>query len=317
MNQFITLGIDFGGTSIKFGVVQNGRIIRHGNVVPTRQDGEIEPMIGAIVDEILRLQQAYPALQAVGFGVPGIIEPAAGVVVNLTNVKGWHHIPLAALISERVGLVTNLENDAKAMAYAEWKYGAGHNMPNVICVTLGTGIGGGLILNGRLYRGSTKVAGEIGQTSIDYEGKDFVYGNKGALEAYVGHVHISERAKEIYAQAGEELSDAQADPPQLGAAAIAGDSLAKQLCDDIGLKLGVGLINAIWLINPDRIVIGCGVASCGDLIFKPVWRTVRSRCERTFWQKLEIVPATLGNDAGIIGAAALALESEFVTHRSA
>jgi hypothetical protein len=95
-----------------------------------------------------------------------------------------------------IGLVTNLENDAKAMAYAEWKHGAGHNLPNVICVTLGTGIGGGLILNGRLYRGWTKVAGEIGQTSIDYQGKDFVYGKKGALEAYVGHVHISERAKE-------------------------------------------------------------------------------------------------------------------------
>jgi len=317
MNQFITLGIDFGGTSIKFGIVQNGRIIRHGKVVSTRQDGEIEPLIGSIVNEILRLQEQYPALQAVGFGMPGIIDPAAGIVVNLTNVKGWHYIPLGALVSERIGLPTNLENDAKAMAFAEWKYGAGHNLPNVICVTLGAGIGGGLILNGRLYRGSTKVAGEIGQTSIDYHGKDFVYGNKGALEAYVGHVHISERAKEIYAQAGEDLSDEQADPPQLAAASIAGDLLAQRLWDDIGLKLGVGLINAIWLLNPDRIVIGGGVANCGDLLFKPIWRTVRSRCERTFWEKLEIVPAKLGNDAGIIGAAALALESEFATHRSA
>jgi glucokinase len=317
MNQPTTLGIDFGGTSIKFGVVQNGRIIRHGNLVPTGQDGEIEPLIGSIVDEILRLQQEYPALQAVGFGVPGIIDPAAGVVVNLTNVKGWHCVPLGALVSERIGLVTNLENDAKAMAYAEWKYGAGHTLPNVICVTLGTGIGGGLILNGRLYRGSTKVAGEIGQTSIDYQGKEFVYGNKGALEAYVGHVHISERAKEIYAQAGKAISDAEADPPQLAVAANAGDPLAKQLWEDIGLKLGVGLINAIWLLNPDRIVLGGGVAKCGDLLFQPIWRTIESRCERTFWEKLEIVPATLGNDAGIIGAAALPLESEFVTPRSA
>ena len=317
MNHPTTLGIDFGGTSIKFGVVQNGRIIRHGNVVPTRQDGEIELLIRSIVDEILRLHQEHPALEAVGFGVPGIIDPAAGVVVNLTNVNGWHRIPLRALVSGRIGLVTNLENDAKAMAYAEWKHGAGHNLPNVICVTLGTGIGGGLILNGRLFRGSTKVAGEIGQTSIDYQGKDFVYGNKGALEAYVGHVHISERAKEIYAQAGKVISDEEADPAQLAAAANAGDQLAKQLWDDIGLKLGVGLINAIWLVNPDRIVLGGGVAKCGDLLFQPIWRTIESRCERTFWEKLEIVPATLGNDAGIIGAAALALESEFATPRSA
>jgi glucokinase len=160
MNHPTTLGIDFGGTSIKFGVVQHGRIIRRGNIVPTRQDGEIEPLIRSIVDEILRLKQEYPALEAVGFGVPGIIDPAAGVVVNLTNVEGWYRIPLRALVSERTGLVTNLENDAKAMAYAEWKHGAGQSLPNVICVTLGTGIGGGLILNGRLYRGSTKVAGD-------------------------------------------------------------------------------------------------------------------------------------------------------------
>ena len=107
------------------------------------------------------------------------------------------------------------------MAYAEWKHGAGQSLPNVICVTLGTGIGGGLILNGRLYRGSTKVAGEIG------------------LEAYVGHVQISERAKEIYWQTGKVISDQEADPAQLAAAANAGDPLAKHLWDDIGLKLGL------------------------------------------------------------------------------
>ena len=102
MNQPITLGVDFGATSIKFGVVQVGRIIKHGNVVPTRQDGEIEPMIRSIVAEIFSLREQYPALQAVGFGVPGIIDPVAGIVVNLTNVKGWRGIPLAALVSGRI-----------------------------------------------------------------------------------------------------------------------------------------------------------------------------------------------------------------------
>jgi glucokinase len=309
MNHPITLGIDFGGTSIKFGIVQNGLIIQRGNVIPTRQDGEIEPMIWSIVNEIRRLKDEYPTLARVGFGMPGIVDPFAGVVINLTNVKGWKHVPLCALISDQTKLVANLENDAKAMAYAEWKYGAGHNLANVICVTLGTGIGGGLILNGRLYRGSTQVAGEIGQSSIDYQGKDFVYGNKGALEAYVGHVHISERAKEIYSGARKSLSDEAAETPQLAAAAKAGDPLAKQLWDDIGLKLAVGLINAIWLINPDRIVIGGGVAKCGSLLWEPIWRTIHSRCARTFWEKLTIVPAALGNEAGMIGAAALALES--------
>jgi glucokinase len=316
MSAPISLGIDFGGTSIKPGVVQDGRIIAHGNVIPTRQDGDTAALIHAIVEEILLLRHEYPEIEAVGFGVPGIIDPAAGIVVNLTNVKGWHRIPLRAVVTERTGLVTNLENDAKAMAYAEWKHGAGQNLPHVICVTLGTGIGGGIIINGRLHRGATKVAGEIGQTSIDYQGKEFVYGNKGAVEAYVGHVHISERAKEIYALAGKALSDHEADLPQLAAAANAGDPLAKQLWDDIGLKLGVALVNAIWLINPDRIVLGGGVAKAGHLIFDPVRRTIENRCERTFWEKLEVVPATLGNDAGIIGAAALALESEFLPTRN-
>ena len=129
-------------------------------------------------------------------------------------------------------------------------------------------------------------------------------------------MHISERAKEIYALAGRALSDVEADLPQLAAAANAGDPLAKQLWEDIGLKLGVGLINAIWLLNPDRIVIGGGVAKAGPLIFEPIRRTIESRCERTFWENLKVVPATLGNDAGLIGAAALALESEFLPGRS-
>jgi glucokinase len=313
MSAPLSLGIDFGGTSIKLGVVQHGQILTRGNVIVTRQDGDTIALIQDVVDEIGHLRQEYPALEAVGFGVPGIIDPAAGLVVNLTNVKGWYRIPLREIITEKTGLVTNLENDAKAMAYAEWKFGAGHNLPNVVCVTLGTGIGGALILNGRLYRGATKVAGEIGQTSIDYQGVDFVYGNKGALEAYVGHRHISERAKEIYLQVGKILSDEAAEPEQLTVAARAGDALAKQLWDDIGLKLGVGLINVIWLVNPDRIVLGGGVARAGDLIFEPIQRTIQNRCEKTFWEKLEVVPATLGNDAGIIGAATLALESEFLS----
>jgi glucokinase len=216
---------------------------------------------------------------------------------------------------ERTGLIANLENDAKAMAYAEWKYGAGQGVPNVICVTLGTAVGGGLILNGRLYRGATWVAGEIGQTSIDYQGVPFVYGNFGALEAYVGHRKIAMRAKEIYAEAGKILSDTDADPALLTQAADKGDPLAEKVWAEIALKIGVGLTNIVWLVNPDRIVIGGGVAQAGERLFNYVRQTIRARCEKTFWEKLDVVPATLGNDAGIIGAATLALESEFLPMR--
>ena len=316
MSTATAIGIDFGGTSVKPGVVREGEILEKGNIIPTRQDGDTDALIGAIVGEIKRLQQRHPNVQAIGFGLPGVINPARGIVLNLTNVKGWKNLPLRDVISIRTGLVTNLENDARAMAYAEWKHGAGQTLPNVVCVTLGTGIGGGLILNGRLHRGATLVAGEIGQMSIDYQGKDFVYGNKGALEAYVGHWHISERAKEIYAAAGKSISDEAVTPDKLSRAADAGDPEAIALWADVGLKLGVGLSNVLWLVNPNRIVIGGGVAKAGERLFSKIKSTIRERTEKTFWEKLEIVPAALDNDAGIIGAAALSLESEFLPRKS-
>ena len=316
MSTATSIGVDFGGTSVKPGVVREGVILEKGKVIPTLQDGDVDALIGTIVAEVNRLKQEHPDVTAVGFGLPGIINPAEGMVVNLTNVKGWREIPLREIVSQKTGLVTNLENDAKSMAYAEWKFGAGGTLPNVVCVTLGTGIGGGLILNGRLYRGARMVSGEIGQTSIDYQGKDFVYGNKGALEAYVGIWHISERAKEIYSSAGQTLSDEDALPHKLSAAADAGDPLALAVWSDIGLKLGVGLSNVVWLLNPHRIVIGGGVAKAGDRLLGKIRNTIRERTEKTFWEHLEIVPATLGNDAGIIGAATLALESEFLPRRS-
>jgi glucokinase len=311
MSTPTAIGFDMGATSTKTGVVRDGKILTRGNVIETRQDGNTAALIDAFIQEIRRLKEWNPEVEAVGVGVPGIINPVQGVVVNLTNVPGWSDIPLRSIIMERTGLVGNLENDAKAMAYAEWKHGAGQSVPNVVCVTLGTAVGGALILNGRLYRGATWVAGEIGQTSIDYQGVDFVYGNKGALEAYVGHRQISARAKEIYAAAGESLSDEDSHLERLSKAADDGDKLADKVWQDIGTKIGVGLTNVIWLVNPDRIVIGGGVAKAGERLFGYIRQTIRTRCEKTFWEKLDVVPATLGNDAGIIGAAALALESEF------
>jgi glucokinase len=312
MSSATAIGFDFGATTIKTGVVRDGSILEKGKVIETLQDGNTDGLIQEMIDEIRSLRSKHPETTAVGFGVPGIINPITGVVINLTNVRGWKEIPLRSIVQEKTGLVANLENDAKAMAYAEWRHGAGAQVPNVVCVTLGTAVGGALILNGKLYRGATFVAGEIGQMSIDYQGVDFVYGNKGALEAYVGHHKIADRAKEIYSITGKEITDEQADPKSLSAAADRGDSLAEAVWQEIGLKIGVGLTNVIWLVNPDRIVLGGGVAQAGERLFKYIRDTIEHRCEKTFWEKLEVVPATLGNDAGIIGAASLALESEFL-----
>jgi glucokinase len=317
MSSETAIGFDFGATTIKTGVVRDGVILTKGNVIETRQDGNIEALVAAMIQEIKALKERYPEVQAVGFGVPGIIDPIEGMVIHLTNVKGWSQIPLRSIVQSATGLVTNLENDAKAMAYAEWKHGAGAQVPNVVCVTLGTAVGGALILNGKLYRGTNYVAGEIGQMSIDYQGVDFVYGNKGALEAYVGHYKIAERAREIYAAAGKRISASESDPRNLSKLADQGDPLADQVWKDIGLKIGVGLINVIWLVNPGRIVLGGGVSQAGERLIRYIRETIQNRCEKTFWEKLEVVPAALGNDAGIIGAATLALESEFLPARQA
>jgi glucokinase len=317
MSSETAIGFDFGATTIKTGVVRDGVILEKGNVIETRQDGNTDALVSAMIKEINALKGRYPEVQAVGFGVPGIIDPIQGMVIHLTNVKGWVQIPLRSIVQSATGLVTNLENDAKAMAYAEWKHGAGAQVPNVVCVTLGTAVGGALILNGKLYRGTNYVAGEIGQMSIDYQGVDFVYGNRGALEAYVGHYKIAERAREIYAAAGKEMADAESDPRNLSKAADDGDPIADQVWKDIGLKIGVGLTNVIWLVNPGRIVLGGGVSQAGERLFRYIREAIRNRCEKTFWENLEIVPAALGNDAGIIGAATLALESEFLPARHA
>jgi glucokinase len=312
MSSSTAIGFDFGATTIKPGVVRDGQIIAHGNVIETRQDGDTGALIDTMIGEIQRLKNQNPEAEAVGFGVPGIINPVEGAVINLTNVKGWSNIPLRSLVTDKTGLVCNLENDAKAMAYAEWKFGGGKGVDNVVCVTLGTAVGGALILNGRLYRGATWVAGEIGQMSIDYQGVDYVYGNRGALEAYVGHFKIAEFAKIQFATAGRPITDEEADPKNLSQLADNGDALAESVWAEIGLKIGVGLCNVIWVVNPDRIVIGGGVAKAGARLFDYIRKTIKSRTEKTFWEHLEVVPATMGNDAGIVGAATLALESEFL-----
>ena len=306
MSTPTAIGFDMGATSTKTGVVQNGKILTRGNVIETRQDGDTGALIDAFIQEIRAFERnRHPEVEAVGFGVPGIINPVQGVVVNLTNVKGWSDIPLRSIIMERTGLVGNLENDAKAMAYAEWKHGAGQSVPNVVCVTLGTAVGGALILNGRLYRGATWVAGEIGQTSIDYQGVDFVYGTIKGLwrlmsdtaKSRRGPRRFMRRPGKVYPTKMRIWIGCQKRP-------TTEMNLPTKSGQDIGLKIGVGLTNVIWLVNPDRIVIGGGVAKAGERLFGYIRQTIRTRCEKTFWEKLEVVPATLGNDAGIIGAAA-------------
>ncbi|HWL51568.1 MAG TPA: ROK family protein [Chthoniobacteraceae bacterium] len=303
------IGIDFGGTSVKFAIVRGPAIVDRGTSLETQGFASSDAILEAMAQEIARLRERHPEVAAIGVGLPGMVDAEGGIVHELSNVPGWCDVALRSVLAAKTGLPVAIENDAKAMTYAEWRFGAAQDYPNVICVTLGTGVGGGLILGGRLYRGSANGAGEIGQTSIDHRGVPAVYGNLGAVEKYVGNREIAELARQRYREAGVE-PDAQACTPKaLSQAADGGDPVAAALWTEVGTLLGAALTNVVWLLNPDCIVLGGGVAKAGERLFKPIRDTIAARTMESYHQRLAIVPAALGSDAGVIGAAALGAEA--------
>lgn len=302
------LGIDFGGTSVKFGVVQGHEVIANAPAIATDDFTEAAPLIDAIVYVIEDLLSHHPDIQAIGVGVPGFVDFPTGTIHNLTNVQGWKNIPLRDILHERTNLPVAVENDANCMAYAEWKVGAGVGKDHLVCITLGTGVGGGIITHGHLLRGARSVAGELGQTSIDYQGRRGAYGNLGSLEDYIGNNEIAAEARDIYAQHDIEKSIGDCTPAALSQSAANGDELAVTIWKGIAEKLACTVVNACWILNPAAIIIGGGVAKAGDLLFDPLQESIKNQLSPAFYDQLEIIPARFGNSAGIIGAGTLALE---------
>lgn len=307
-----TIGIDFGGTSIKCALTRGPERISGIIRLPTRDLANPDAVIAAMVDAIGQLRgESGQDVRAIGLGIPGAVDIERGITYNLTNVPGWFGVAAGSLITAQVGLPVTMDNDANCMAYAEWKFGAAKGLRNVIAVTLGTGVGGALILDGSLYRGSQFVAGEIGMMSIDYKGIAGPYGNNGALERYIGHQQIKEFAIRRFRDAGRrpEESPGLESLETLVEAAGRGDPQARQVWNDVALYLGASLASAVYLLNPDAIVIGGGVANAGDVLFDPLRKQIQSKLSPEFWAKLEVKPAELGNDAGIIGSSALAADA--------
>lgn len=303
-----SIGIDFGGTSVKLGVCRGADLLHSDEPIQTAAHPGPAALINEMAARIAKLRTSYPEIVAVGVGVPGLVDYDRGFVHELTNVPGWKHIPLKALLSEKTGLHTSVENDANAMCYAEWRYGAAKGLSNVIALTLGTGVGGGLVLNNQMFRGSNFCAGEIGQMSIDSNGKAGHYGNLGALEKYIGNNQIGEHALSRYAEAGIHKTVEDCTPKAISIAAQNGDDVARQIWGEIADWLGTALSSIAWLLNPDAFVIGGGVAQAGALLFEPLERKVQSMLSTVVWEKLQILPAKFSNEAGIIGNAAMAAD---------
>lgn len=308
-DNITSIGVDFGGTSIKLGVCRGAELLMTDEPIQTQGHASPTALIRVIADRVEALRQRFPEIAAVGVGVPGLVDFDRGFVHILTNVAGWNHIPLKKILGDMTGLPCVVENDANAMAYAEWRHGAGKGLRNVVALTLGTGVGGSLILGGQMYRGSHFSAGEIGQMSIDYNGVVGHYGNHGALEKYMGNLQIGEYAVRCYADAGIEKKLEDCTPKAIAEAAVAGDDVALQIWRQVADWLGTALVSVAWLLNPDAFVIGGGVAQAGSLLFEPLENKMRSMLSAVVLEGLRIVPAQFQTEAGIIGNAALAADA--------
>lgn len=308
MTRELSIGVDMGGTTLKMPVVCGAEVVCKGEPLNTRECGTPQELTERLGERLSALRAQYPEVRAVGMGLPGFVDHAAGVVDSLTNVPGWYDVPIRQILEQASGLPASVENDANCMAYAEWKLGAAQGMRDVVCVTLGTGVGAGVVSNGQLLRGHWGAAGEIGQVSIDYRGRIGHYGNRGAVEDYIGNNELMREARMLYAASPQGSPVDMQTPVDLENAAKAGCPVAQALWDDAARKLATCLLNCHYILNPQAFVIGGGISKAGELLFAPLRRYLQTQIYPPHFEKLQILPAKLSSDAGMIGAARLALD---------
>ncbi len=326
------IGIDIGGTGIKLGVVDGqGRVVERCLLATRARKGPRQALV-RISQTVARLRQGR-RVRSVGVGVAGLVDHDQGIVRVPPNLPGWNGTSVKDQLLELTGLPVSCGNDVNAVTLGEWLYGAGQGCQNLFCVTLGTGVGGGVVAGGRLFLGANHAAGEIGHTSIDPTGLECRCGGRGCVERYVGSAHFVARARaRLRAQLRKltthrsqttlfaglqsavpslilELVDGDTGavtPREIGIAARRGDRLALELVEETGRYLGTALANAVEILDPERIVIGGGMARLGAPLLKAVRRTVLGRIQTFPGRRLEVVRSRLGGDAGVIGAACFA-----------
>lgn len=303
------LAVDFGGTSIKMGVTAGDRILATADRIPTAMFESPQAIIEAMIAAALNLREQFPSACVMGMGMPGWCDYYKGALYQLTNVRVWdREIPVKELMEEALGLPVVLDNDANCMAYAEWKLGAGRGMTSLVCLTLGTGIGGGIVVHDRLLRGRRLSAGELGQTSIHYQGKPGPFGNRGAIEEYIGNNELAAEAVKRYAGAGIVKTVSECTPRDLDEAARAGCPIALQMWEDTAEMLSCLIMNLMYTLVPDAFIIGGGVAKAGDLLMKPLLKNLREQLFPMHMEELKILPARFGAEAGLLGAGAMAMD---------
>ncbi len=310
------IGIDIGGTNCVVGAVaaDGSRVVGdHSQATDAARgpDAVIADLIAMATQTMATVRAADSSAEilGVGIGAPGPLDIARGIVLLTPNL-GWTNLPLRARLAEGLGIAAALENDANCAVQAECWVGAAQRGQYVIGLTLGTGIGGGIVIDGTLYHGASGAAAEFGHHVIDMNGPLCGCGNHGCLEAFASGLNIARRARELLAQSGPgKLRDlAGGDPERITAelvyeAAAAGDLVAQRVADDTARYLGIGVANFLNIFNPDIVVILGGVIHAGDALFAPLRREVAARAFKPAADACTIIPGALGGLAGVYGAA--------------
>jgi glucokinase len=316
------VGVDLGGTNIVVGVLPidggNGDVMAPRAVATEAQRGAkfvVDRIIGLIEDSMDEVISAEGGVRddfaGIGIGSPGPLDRATGTVINTPNL-GWRNFPLRDLIANAVNLPATLDNDANCATYGEWWLGAGRNVDSLVGFTLGTGIGGGIVLNGEIFHGASDAAGEIGHMTIDANGRKCKCGNYGCLEAYASGPAIALRAVEGIEAGAESLLPALVDGKleDLTAATVyegvvLGDPYANDVMRETAKLLGAGVASIINVLNPEMVVIAGGVTRAGEHLFAPLRAEVRRRAFKSAQEACQIVSAQLPGTAGLIGAIAV------------
>jgi len=318
MSRRLAIGIDIGGTKVAGGVVDvNGNIIhraRRDTPHRSKSPSVVEDTIVDVVDELM-LIVGSETVAAVGIGAAGFVAADRATVVFAPHLS-WRHEPLRETLQKRVSVPISVDNDANAAVWAEWKFGAAQGETHVMMITLGTGIGGGILINGHVQRGRFGIAGEFGHMQVVPGGHRCECGNRGCWEQYAsGNALVREARSLVSANspiASDLLDRVEGRPsnltgPLITEAARDGDPTARELLAEIGNWLGVGIANLAAAFDPGTFVIGGGVSAAGDLLLDSARETFKRRLTgRGYRPEARIVAAQLGNDAGLIGAADLA-----------
>jgi len=312
----VAVGVDIGGTNLRFGLVdESGKILARKRLLTKGQEGP-EKVLGRIRDGIAALiktaSESGHKVAGIGAGVPGIISHKDGVVRFSPNLPGWKDVALKSYIQREFGLPVVVENDANAYALGEAWQGAGRGARSLVCITLGTGVGGGIILGGKVWRGADGMAGEVGHITVNPAGPKCGCGNTGCLERYSSATAIVEMTMNALLK-GKASSLANFKPGTLTSEAVdkaarSGDRLAVRVYKDAGKYLGIAIADLINLLNVEKVVIGGGMAGAWELFIGSLEAEVARRAFAIPAGRCGILPGTLGDDAGILGAAGLVVK---------